>query len=320
MARESRGVIIVVAVLVAAVVVLGGVAGGLPDAASQEDGGTLFLPLAWNDASRANLEPIATAEATEVSTEVPSATATQTVSVPPTYTPLPTATPTATPPPVPSYIRGVIKAEGEPLPPGYGAPFSPQIELRLCEGFSEHECVSDEWEVMDHAVTTDGGRFVFENPLPLEDGDAYQVWWRNGRDEDYEGVELFLHRWWSRPITSFGPGDDVDVGVFEVADLKYRAICHDCAQSLPIVFKWDARKNKAEQYYWSLFKGCGNLENRYGAYRTKSLGHASEYELTAPPPGFRLNEKYCWYIFIEDGENGTGWPYHDWRVTFLPTP
>jgi len=295
-----------------------------------------YLPLAWDRVARDALarpvaplptpsptEPVESptdTPPTEGVSATPTPSATGTVPVPASITPLATNTPTPTSVANPSRIVGKITVDGEPLPAGYGLPFFPQIELRHCAGFAEHECVGDEWVVVDRAVSEEGGEFAFENPAPLADGDAYQVWWRNDLDGEFQGTDLFLHRWWSLPVLAIEPGDVVDVGVFEVADLKLRAICHDCAQSLPILFKWDARPNKGEEYYWSLFRGCGEVDNRYGAYRTPTLGHVSEYELSRPPPGFTLNEKYCWYVLIDDGDNGTGWPFHDWRVTFLPVP
>jgi hypothetical protein len=336
MIRETRVWLIALAAVVVAALAVWAIVGGASGAAAQDEDVLLYLPLGWNEVSRGDLEPpgpvpvptrsTSQTPATQPATVTPEATvsptpsATGTVLVPPSITPLATDTPTPTQVADPSKIEGKITVDGDPLPEGYGLPFFPQIELRHCAGFAEHECVGDEWLVVDRAVSQAGGHFEFDNPAPLDEGDAYQVWWRNDLDGEFQGTDLFLHRWWSLPVLKVDAGDTVDVGVFEVADLKLREICHDCSQSLPIVFKWDARSNRSEVYYWSLFRGCGDVTKRHTAYRTRSLGHAAKYEMVQPPPGFRLNEKYCWYPFIDDGENGTGWPFHDWRVTFLPMP
>jgi hypothetical protein len=288
---------------------------------------SVFLPLALVGARFDTMEAVPTAardgSATSAPADTPTDTATPeptgTVEIPPTMTSEPTYTPTATEPAVPSRIFGRITVSTRPIAEGFGVPGGPQIELRRCAR-TDRACVADEWEVVDHTLVVEEGRFEFRNPPPLAEGERYQVWWTNDFEHVDAATSEYLGRWWSRPIEHFGPGDEVDVGVFEVADLKLREICHDCGQSLPITFKWAMRPNRAENYLWSLFRGCGSIAARYGAYRTASLGHHAQYELASTPPGFRLNEKYCWYIFIDDGRNGTGWSFDDWRVTFLTTP
>ncbi len=233
----------------------------------------------------------------------------------PTRTATATFTPTATATPEPTEIlptgriHGRMTLEGEPMPAGMGLPLTPQIELR--------RRVAGEWETIANTVTHEGGTFEFVDPPPLGPGEVYQVMWRNDVET---GSDLWLHRWWSQFVAEFGDGTDVDVGVFELADLTYKFPCHDCHRSLPITFEWFPRSNEPEIYRWSLFKGCGDPDDRVNAYRTQSLGHASEYTLSAPPSGFKYDTVYCWYIFIDDGHNGTGWPFHAWRTAFLSLP
>ncbi len=269
----------------------------------------LYLPLAWRNASADDLRSAPAVTLTPTWTPAPTGTPTPTS--PPTITPTPSATPTATEVLPTGRIHGLMLYDGEPMAAGFGLPLTPQIELR--------KRVSGEWETVANTVTEEGGTFEFVNPPPLAPGEVYQVWWRNDPEEAIS-ADLWVHRWWSRLIASFGDGTDVDVGVFELGDLTYVFPCHDCHRTLPITFKWNPRANKKEVYRWSLFKECGTVEARHKAYRTQSLGHAREYTLDVPPPGFMYDELYCWYIFIEDGENGTGWPYYDWRTKFLSQP
>jgi hypothetical protein len=292
--------------------------------AGAEGEADVYLPLALCGVRMEDLPTAAPADtATLTPTTAPTSTpsATETVVVPPpTITPLPTFTPEPTEPDVPSSITGHIVFERKPLPEGFGSTGGPQIELRRCNSADGQPCPLADWERVATAITDEEGAYVFRSPPPLGEGQLYQVWWTNDDTPDVQGDSSFVNRWWSRTIDALGPGDDVDLGTFDVTDLKYVAICHDCGQSLPIVFRWNSRPNSSEDYRWSLFRGCGDNANREGAYRTPSLGHASQYTLASPPPGFRLDEKYCWYVFIEDGDNGTGWPFFEWRVTFLPTP
>jgi len=276
------------------------------------------LPLALQGVAVGDLPlpvtPVATATAVvPTDTNVPSPTASATV-VPPTDTPeLPTAPPTEVPTPTEEVhtgrIHGAYTLNGKPLPPGYGADGLPQIELQRCLG---SDC-----EKVARTVSQEGGTFEFVDPPALDPGAYYQVWWVN-----YPGLayDAFVYRWWSRKVVEFGNGEDVDLGTMEIGDLKLKAICHDCAQTLPITFKWDARPHAGDVYRWSLFKNCGDYEDRRNAYQTQPLGHAQEYTVNVPPPGFHLDEKYCWFIHIEDGQNGTGSSYYHWRVLFMRQP
>jgi hypothetical protein len=263
----------------------------------------LYLPLVWRSVTIGDLSGPVAVTLTPSSTPLPTGTKTPT----PTITPTPTATeiiPTGR-------IHGKMTTEGEPLAAGFGLPGFPQIELR--------RQVAGEWETVANTVTHDGGVFEFVDPPPLAPGETYQVWWMNDIDAGL-GADLWVHRWWSKKIAAFGDGTDVDVGTFELADLRYKFPCHDCHRSLPITYEWFPRDHDTEVYQWRLFKDCGNLEDRPNAYRTQSLGYIDEYTLSSPPPGFVYDTTYCWYIWIDDGANGTGWPFHAWRTAFLSLP
>lgn len=273
----------------------------------------IFLPLTWRGVSRTDLPLAPTAAATPApaATATPTATAapTDTPTIPPTTTPFPTYTPTAVA--QTGRIHGRLTVEEQPAPPGLGLPGQPQIELRRRAGGA--------WTTVARTTTDAGGRFEFLNPPALGEGEVYQVWWINNIEDVIQGSELYLHRWWSAEIDHFGPGDEVDVGVFEIADLHLLQPCNDCGQSLPITFKWQPRRHASERYRWSLFADCSNRNDRPNSYRTASLGRGSEYNLLSLPPGFRLGRN-CWYIYIEAGANGTGWSLDASKIIFLPTP
>lgn len=239
---------------------------------------------------------------------------TLTPSVPPSATSEPaTATPAVTPTELPATgrIHGRYTENGQPLAAGYGAESLPQVEL--------HRCLSLDCEKVANTLVTEGGAVEFVNPPPLGPGQYYQIVWVNDPGLSYDG---FLYRWWSRKVTSaeFGAGQDVDVGTMDVANLELTNPCHDCLQTLPITFKWDPRPNAAEIYRWSLFKECGHDEYRVNAYQTQALGHAKQYVVSSPPPPFKYDEKYCWFIHIDDGRNGTGSTFYAYRVTFCSSP
>jgi len=276
----------------------------------------IYLPLAW-DNTRADELAVPRA-VTAAPTDPPTATATPTATPEPTATdtPGPTATPTPSPTPtlkptpaMTGRITGRITDKGKPIGEGFGEPGTPQIELRRKSG-------ADTWVRVGAATTDANGRFVFENPPALGPGGVYQVWWNNAVED---GADLWLHRWWSRDIVAFGTGRDVDVGTFEVANLDLTTPCHDCLSTAPITFQWDARDHAGDVYRWSIFEGCGDVEARVRAWHSAPLGRRTTY-ITSPPSGFGYDIKYCWYVLIEDGANGSGWPFFDRRVTFCSSP
>ncbi len=280
-----------------------------PARAQDEPEVILHLPLSLLGQDREGIQPPSTARPEPSATPLP-ASATPTQSPEPTPTePEPTEPPTPTLPAETGDIFGHMTFQGAPLDIGFGSPGTPQIELRRRQG------ADGPWELVANAEIIDAaGRFVFEDPPALSAGQTYQVWWDNPPGL---GADLWLGRWWSRDITVFGDGADIDVGVFEVVDLTMTEPCHDCGQTPPIVFEWEPRDNASETYRWAVFDGCDETVNqRFGAWLSADLGHASDYE-TGPPAGFRLGQRYCWFVRIDDGQNGGGWPYYARRVTWL---
>lgn len=274
----------------------------------------IYLPLVWDQVGSESLVAASTLAPTVPPTATEGPTSTATATPLPTDTPTPepsatfTAVPTPTLPPAPTgKITGRLTFKGDPM--RFFGEEGPWIELRRKVG-------GGPWLKIANAVSDDAGRFTFENPPAIGPGEVYQVWWNNPVED---GADLWLHRWWSRDITSFGDGRDVDVGVFELADLILTQPCHDCLLTGSITFGWNPRPGERGTYRWSMFDGCGNLEARADAWRSAPLGRGSSYT-TAPPPGFQYDTRYCWYVLIEDGANGSGWPFFHRRVTFCSSP
>ncbi len=283
-----------------------------------------YLPLLLNAEFREGIPQVPTAKVTRAvptatapaspTAEEPAGTPTETLAATPTPTlevPVETATATVAPTrrPAQGRIRGRCTVDGKPLFEGYGVPPYPQIQLR--------RGAAGVWERVANATTDSQGYFEFLNPPALESGEVYQVWWVNEDSEESAGDWTLLGRWWSRMIPQFGDGADVDVGVFELADLEYQSPCNDCHQTPPITYVWRPRAHQTDAYRWSLHQRCGDVGDKLNrSYRTESLGHGNSYT-TGPPPGFQFDRRYCWYIYIEDGQNGTGWPYFEWVTAYL---
>lgn len=278
----------------------------------------IFMPSVWRNVDRTELPAAAEAPAGPSATRPPADTATPTT-VPPTDEP--TAIPTEAPSPTAikpatGTIRGRYVKKGEPMPPGYGADSLPQIELKLRRGGV------GAWQTIANAVTVEDGAYAFVSPPALEDDQVYQVWWTND-----DTIILFddkaLGKWYSRNITpdQMADGKDVDLGTVELRDLELRFPENDIHYSLPIDYRWETRDEvPTENYRWTLYKACNDLSERFpsGSHRTPSLGHRGTINISSPPQGFRMDEVYCWYIYIEDNQGrGSGWTYFRHKTKFL---
>lgn len=280
----------------------------------------VHLPFVWRGVDRAALPPAPDAPVAPPPT-APPATAAATAeptAVPPTEPP--TAEPTALPTPTAvkpmGAIRGRYIKRGQPLPPGYGGDSLPQIELRVRSG------ASGSWRKVANAVVGEDGAYAFEAVPPLADDQIYQVWWIND-----ETTILFDHeclgRWYSRSITPdrLADGQDVDLGTVELRDLELRFPENDIHYSLPHDYRWETRDEvPTENYRWTLYKTCTDAQERFppGSHRSSSLGHKGVIHISSPPQGFKMDERYCWYVTIEDNEGrGSGWSYYRYKTIFL---
>lgn len=277
----------------------------------------VHLPFVWRGAERADLPAAPAAPTAPPPTAPPAASATPT-DVPPTDEPTvePTAPPTPTSVKPMGTIRGRYVKRGQPLPPGYGADSLPQIELRVRSGGT------GAWRKVANAVIGEDGAYAFESPPPLQDDQVYQVWWINDETTilfDYEA----LGRWYSRSITpdALAAGADIDLGTVELRDLELKWPENDIHYSLPHDYRWETRDEvPTENYRWSLYKTCTDAQERFppGSHRSSSLGHVNKIFISSPPQGFKMDERYCWYVTIEDSEQrGSGWTYFRYKTIFL---
>jgi hypothetical protein len=276
-------------------------------AAQQQGEATLYLPMTLRNADGSQTYKPPAKSPTPAPTATPTREASPTVM--PTFTPEPTPTPTQLA--ETGTIHGRYVVEDEPLLPGFGAPGFPQIELRLLEG-TELEGIK-----VANAIVGEDGRFEFVNPPALGGNQSYQVWWLN---DSLLGVETWVARWFSRKIIDFGDGEDVDLGTMEIGDVRLGpSPGNDIHYSLPTTYEWHPRDSRPDEIYkWALYESCLEDDRRTGAYFTPSLGHVDTYILGGPPRGFRINEKYCWYVWIDDAEFGTGWSFYRWKTLWLP--
>lgn len=283
----------------------------------------VFMPSVWRNVDRVELPAAVVAPPEPTATRPPVVAATPT-SATPTEVPAtdePTVVPTEIPPPTPikpatGTIRGRYVKQGVPLSPGYGADSFPQIELKVRTGGV------GQWTKVANAVTVEDGAFAFEAPPALEEDQVYQVWWTNDDTIVLYDTEA-LGRWYSRNITpdQMAEGKDVDLGTVELRDLELKFPENDVHYSLPHDYRWETRSEvPTENYRWTLYKTCNDLSERFpsGSHRTPSLGHRGTINISSPPQGFKMDERYCWYVYIEDNQGrGSGWTYYRYKTIFL---
>ncbi len=237
------------------------------------------------------------------------ATATPTTWIAPTATPTPTLKPTV----VAGAIKGRLLVDGDPAPLGLGEEVGPGLVLRACS--DEQSCTV----VARTGVKDDAGNFAFENPPALDAGRYYQVTWFNENPEDsaaspYAGADLWMGVWYGAPIRDYQPGQTVDVGDVEIADIVLVSPTHGSGfGGLPWTFTWAARKNETGVYSWAIcLRCCQTLAQRIGHYHTSPLGRRTSYTVSQYPPGTQIgiDYKYCWFVRSEAPDGSIGQSYH----------
>lgn len=274
----------------------------------------IYLPLVLNGAGRADLfnpDPITRPSMTPEPSDVPMTEApTESPTFPPTATgnPTPTATPSGD-----GKISGRLLFNREPAFEGLGIDFGPGLFLQRCVGAA---C-----ETVDKTgVVGEEGLFEFKNPPSLEAGGHYSVLWKNVELDGLFGTPDYIGRWESLPIEDYAVGDQVELPDIEISNIELLFPENDIHYTLPVEYKWTARSSApGEGYLWSLFRNCAEWDRQAPGdfYRSANLGRRNTYTVAAPPPRYEILEKYCWYVYVEDHERGTGWSFYRYKTMWL---
>lgn len=293
MRQETPLRLAALAIVAAAVVLLAGKEG---TRAQGDEGGRVFLPLALHGIG---VDALPTAGlVTPVPTATDEPTSTPTIYVPATLTPEPSATATLE---LGATITGRLERDGEPLGEGLGDGIGPGLFLQHCP--AEGDCA-----FVGRTAVDAEGRYTFRVGRPLAEGEAYQVVWWNASEQvqgfDLEGADLWLGRWFSPRIEAIEEGETREMATVDLGDIKLVSPTHGTGfQGFPIPFTWDRWPGSGGRYRWSLCNCCQTKGQRDRSFQ-QSVGTATEFELAGLPPGFRYDERYCWYIHVDMGEDG----------------
>ena len=307
------GGVLAAGLLGAALLAFGALAPAIPSALSQTEY-AIHLPLVLKGAQRSDLfrpDPVTRPIATPLPTDIPMTdTPTATGTFPPTATERPTATST---PSGDGMIAGRLLFEGKPAFEGLGIDFGPGLFLQRCKGMA---CAP----VDKTGVVGDGGRYEFNNPPGLAEGEHYTVLWTNVELDGLFGTPDYIGRWESRPIEEYAAGEVVELPDIEISNIELNFPQNDVHYTLPVEYRWTSRSAAPrESYVWTLYRNCAewDRQNPGDFYRSPSLGHRTTHLVSAPPPRYEILEKYCWYVYAEDDEAGTGWSFYRYKTQWL---
>jgi hypothetical protein len=156
-----------------------------------------------------------------------------------------------------------------------------------------------DWSSAGFATTDGNGYFRFENPAALGPGEKYYVRYLNPSNSD----DNRLAAWFTRELTSYAAGSEVNIGDFDLANVALTAPDHQSTVGLPRTFEWDVRPaSPQDSYELYLFDD----EDGVPSFVSGPLGYEGSYTLNSLPPGFNAGAIYAWTVTIYASESATG--------------
>lgn len=175
------------------------------------------------------------------------------------------------------------------------------LELLFYNGFS--------WSTYATQTTDAGGNFKFTNVPALNPGQSYDVRYSNTSDTSGR-----LWVWWTRELTSYSPGDAVEIGDFDIADIALLSPVDGATVSLPYSFRWTPRPaTPSDQYEFNLYDFD---ESGPYFFTDPPLGYVGSYTLGSLPEGFASGVPYGWEVWVYSPDGGSGISYELRLVTF----
>jgi hypothetical protein len=231
----------------------------------------------------------------------------------PTATPSPTPTPTPIINPVTSYyMPEALNAAAFPGITGQvlynGVPVGGiQVTLR------KHDASLNTWNDAAFYTTHSDGRFFFKEMPALDSGDIYYVYYKN---ESLTTGRLWF--WATRYITSYVYGSAVNLGTFDIADVRLDSPFNGTVDALPTTFAWTRRAAvPSDSYAFHLYDYTDSIPEFISA----SLGYTNSYTLNTLPTSFYPNTTYHWDLYVIPPGGGLftlgwGWSLGLRQITF----
>ena len=158
------------------------------------------------------------------------------------------------------------------------------------------------------STTTEGdGRYKFTDAPTLPAGQSYYVRYSNGSNSNY------LSGCYNPDINSYGAGDSVAGGDFDIANVALLSPTSGYSSTLPITFQWAIVGFPATR----IVGPCSTSAPTRG-WITYNLGAVDKFTLTALPSDANYSQQYGWYVAVYKGADSYGESYYYSTFTAYP--
>ncbi len=172
-----------------------------------------------------------------------------------------------------------------------------RLQLRYYNGSS--------WTTGNTTYTDSNGNYSFTSVSYLSDGQYYYVQYLNS---SYDSGRLY--RWSTAMIDEYSPGDEVQIGDFDIADVGEMSPGYDDTISLEEDFEWEKRSAiPSDVYELDLINPSGD------EYWYTTVGNNSRHTMNCLPEGFSTGNTYGWLVGIYSPDGGYGYTFY-YRVKF----
>jgi uncharacterized repeat protein (TIGR01451 family) len=164
------------------------------------------------------------------------------------------------------------------------------LDLRFYNGSS--------WSTRATTTTDAGGNYIFRSVPSLSPGQEYYVRFINPS----ANADGRLSAWFTRDLTTFQAGSQVNIGEFDLADITLKSPNPGATLKLPINFQWGRRTaTPSDSYQLELFDPNGQSD-----VFSPPLGYVGSYTMSSLPSGFTPSTEYGWAVWVNSPDGGIG--------------
>ncbi|MEJ2597862.1 MAG: hypothetical protein P8Z00_05980 [Anaerolineales bacterium] len=173
---------------------------------------------------------------------------------------------------------------------------APNVPLTLCRLNSptDTHCTS-----MRTTTTIADGTYAFNNLPALQTGQKYFAYFKNTTN-----TKGRLWYWQTHSLVTYTFGSQVQLGNFDIEDIKLISPTLPVTVTLPVTFSWKVRSaSPSDSYEFDLYEPQNGSTN---FYTKPPLGHVGSYRLKSLPSGFLMNQRYVWEVWAYAPDNAFG--------------
>jgi hypothetical protein len=187
---------------------------------------------------------------------------------------------------------------------------TPGVPLTLCRLNSptDTNCTK-----MGSTTTLPDGTYAFTNMPSLQTGQSYVAYYQNTSVASGR-----LWYWQTRSLMTYTLGSQVQLGNFDISDIKLISPSSPVTVTLPVAFTWQVRSaSPSDSYEFDLYER--NTLSPY-FYTQPPLGYVGSYQLKSLPTGFSANTRYVWEIWAYAPDKSFGISLESRPVAFILPP